>query len=153
MSKTILKMKKIVKIISILVLLISFGSCNNDDKTFQEVEQVPVYAISNTSAAHAITVYREKPLLIEFTDEIKAFSFGINNYSDSSDETTYMISFNKVIVTQPELGPATSEEVAYEITGDVATGDGTLKTTVDNGDGSFTESTFTISIAKEHRLN
>jgi hypothetical protein len=146
-------MKKIMKILSIVVFLLSFGSCNTNDKTYQEVESVPVYAITNTSAAHAITIYREKPLLIEFTDEIKAFSFDINSYSDSSDETNYNVTFIKVIITQPESGPATSEEVAYEITGDVITGIGSLKTTVDNGDGSFTEEIYTIEIAKENRLN
>ncbi|WP_139956996.1 hypothetical protein [Flavicella sediminum] len=151
-------MKKFIKYISILAVIISLASCESNEKSFPELELVPIYALTNIDGAGdmpiSISVYRDEALMVEYIDALpRLLSFETTNFSDLSDATNYDLSFDKNIVVEQESGPDLIETIRYEIAADVVLGTGTLTTTKDNGDGTNTVQVYTIAIAKEQRYN
>lgn len=142
-------MKKIIKYISVFAIIL-LSSCSDNEKNLNTVQVTDVYSITDINgvdAVQSITIYRAQPLVVEYINSTSIKSYETTGYVDASDDLTYSMSFNKIIVTSQESGPDLVEELAYVIDADVLLGTGTL--TVTNSDLSV--EVYTISISKANR--
>ena len=140
-------MKNIIKLLS-LILVFSTFSCDYEEYDVPDIDLTSVYSISetNNSTMDPINIYRETALLTVWN--VKAISsYTTNSYSDTSDESTYMVSFTateSVTVTDAEgnesMGTKTSD---YVISADKVTGLASVEILVTQPDAS----TSTISVS------
>lgn len=133
-------MKTIIKYISILAIVLTFTNCE-EESNFQDpnIALVPVYSITDiqgTNTPFKINIYKLKSLIIEYSSSVNATSYTSSSYMDTSTDTNYEISVNKM---------DDGSTVNYLINADKATGVGTM--TVDG------TTTFDIIIAEEDVYN
>jgi hypothetical protein len=114
-------MKHIIKYFTILLVLVSFASCEEEDNFKQsDASLTGVYSITEISgngSPFKINIYKEKSLIIEYTTEVNLSSFTSAEYSDTSTDTNYQITVNKI---------ENSTTTVYVISADKTTGDGTI---------------------------
>lgn len=115
-------MKNIIKFLTLFSVILTLSSCDDEVEWRQsEVELTPVYAITditgNNAPAVAIHIYKDKPLIIEYTTDVNVVSFDSSGYSDMSTESNYQITVIKNSGT---------EQFEYIVTGDKTSGVGTL---------------------------
>jgi len=133
-------MKKNIKYLGLFAIILAFFSCT-EETNFKEpdIALVPVYAITNivgANAPFAINVYKEKPLIIEYTTSVNPNSFTSSGYVDSSTATNFEFAVNKL---------ANGTVVSYRVSADKVSGNGTL--TVDN------VTVYTIKVAEKQVYN
>ena len=114
-------MKLIYKYITVLILIITFASCE-EESNFQEsdIALTPVYSlteITGNNAAFKINIYKQKNIITEYSTKFNLKSFTSSGFSDTSDATNYQVSVSKM-----EDG----NTINYAITADKTTGNGTL---------------------------
>ncbi|BAX78481.1 hypothetical protein [Labilibaculum antarcticum] len=140
-------MKNIIKLLSLILVFATF-SCEYEEYDVPDIELTSVYTISETNneTMDQINIYRETALLTVWNDKFIS-SYETNNYSDTSDETTYMVSFTateSVTVTDAEgnesMGTKTYD---YVISADKVTGVTSVEILVTQPDAS----TSTISVS------
>ncbi|OEK07665.1 hypothetical protein A8C32_16940 [Flavivirga aquatica] len=147
----------IIKFCCLFTLIFSVIGCG-EEAEFQasDIELVPIYYVTDivgSEAPHSIEVYKEKPLLIEFSSKVQAKSFAISNYQDLSDGTAFNITFDKVVLMEQEDGSFIDVVNSYVINADVLTGDGSIEITWQNSDNTFTTETYTIKLVETERYN
>ncbi|WP_066627784.1 hypothetical protein [Labilibacter marinus] len=90
-------MKKFINISSLLVfVLLALVSCEEYEWNESDLAEVPVYALTNIEgemALHAIEVYPQQSLTIEFEKASALKSFAITDYQDVSTASDYDISY------------------------------------------------------------
>jgi len=122
------------------MIAVVFFSCT-EESNFKEpdIALVPVYAITNivgANAPFAINIYKEKPLVIEYTTAVNPISFVSSGFVDSSTATNVELTVNK-------LNNGTA--VNYRVSADKVSGNGTL--TIDNG------TVYTIKVVEKQVYN
>ncbi len=114
-------MKTIIAYLSILIIAITFTSCEIKDNFLEpDIELVPVYSITNIKGPNSlfkINIYKQKDLIIEYSSSVNAVSFSSNNYMDTSTDDTYVIIVDKM---------KEDKIINYAVTADKLTGQGTL---------------------------
>ena len=113
-------MKKIIKYFTIILVVFSFTSCE-EESNFKDadISLTNVYSITEISGGSPfkINVYQSKNLIIEYQTESSVESFVSSGFSDTSDATNYMFSVDKIDDTNT---------INYQVTADKTTGVGTL---------------------------
>lgn len=113
-------MKKIIKYFTIILVVFSFTSCE-EESNFKDadISLINVYSITEISGGSPfkINVYQSKNLIIEYQTESSVKSFVSSGFSDTSDATNYMFSVDKIDDTNT---------INYQVTADKTTGVGTL---------------------------
>ncbi len=143
-------------LISFLALIaIFFSACNDNQSTTPDIKLVPVYAISNiigTNPAYAIEVYREKTLMLIYSNNVNLKSFAITDYVDSSNDSDFKLSFRASEKAKAVLGGDTLINSRYELNGLKATNLASLKVVSYIKTDSLTR-VFNVKIAEESRYN
>jgi len=88
-------MKKIL-ILSLAFVALELASCESDIWPESEITKVPVYKvvdIDGDNAPYELQVYKTKPLLIQYQNEVTAAPFEMLNYLDQSNDL-YSIQFS-----------------------------------------------------------
>ena len=114
-------MKNNIKYLGLFAIILAFFSCS-EESNFKDpdIALVPVYAITNivgSNAPFAINIYKEKPLIIVYNTSVNPISYMATGYTDSSTESNYEITVNRV---------SENDTVIYTITADKTTGVGNL---------------------------
>jgi len=116
-------------ILSLLAVAFLACSCETEEWPTSDIKLVPIYAISSivgSSAPYSLEIYRENPLLIEYTTSLRLNAQTTSNYIDDSDETNYNVSFNASKDTVTSLGIDTLLNRRYVIAGNKSTNIGTM---------------------------
>ncbi len=145
------------KVLSIFVLALLFftTSCDEQQWPVSDVKLVPIYQLTNivgTNAPYSIEIYKEKPLLVEFSNAVNVKSLAYSNYADLSTELNYNMKFKATEKSKSILGADTLLTRRYELNGVKASNTGTLKIVKYNKTDSTTNS-YTIKIADASRYN
>lgn len=114
-------MKKILKYLTVLLVVFSLTSCEEENNFKEsEVSLTSVYSISEFSGGslYKVNVYQKENLIIEYETASIVKKFASSNFSDSSNDTNYMFSVDKI----DEAGTA----INYTVTADKTTGIGNL---------------------------
>ena len=92
----IIQMKNLIKLISLLLIAALFSSC--DEKVWQEsdLNEVPIYSISEMTggnALHALEIYPDQDLVIEFEKATALESFDLFDFEDASTSENYELNY------------------------------------------------------------
>ncbi len=107
------------------MLVLKMYNCD-EENNFKEsdINLVPVYSLTeiNNGGPFKINIYKEKPLIVEYSSNVTLFNYASPGYADTSTDI-----MNKITVYKIVDGVA----INYVISADKTTGEGTL--TIDSG--------------------
>jgi len=129
-------MKKIIKYVMLLSIIVTSFSCDEKEWLQPDVALTPIYAltdISGANAPNAINIYENIALIVEYKSDVLLSSFMSSNYVDSSTETMYEISVDKIIQFQPGDNGVDAITITYKVSADKITGLGTLTEISEDG--------------------
>ncbi|WP_298493843.1 hypothetical protein [uncultured Algibacter sp.] len=133
-------MKNIIKILSLLILVLTMYNCD-EENNFKEsdINLVPVYSLTeiNNDGPFKINIYKEKPLIVEYSSNVTLSNYASSGYADTSTDIMYQITVNKIV---------DGVAVNYVISADKTTGEGTLN--IDSG-----ASTHNVLLTEEEVYN
>ncbi len=87
-------MKTKLFLISILTLLLV--SCEEKEWQQSDISLVPVFQVDYVNSDMALEIYKEKPLLLEYSTSTLVSAYTLNDLSDQSTDSLYLISFNRM---------------------------------------------------------
>lgn len=114
----------------LLAFVLMLSSCTDKETQIADIKLVPVYAISSiigTNAPYSIEVYKEKALMLVYSNNVNVKALSSSNYIDASTETDFNVTFRAAEKTKSVLGIDSLINSRYELRGVKATGISTLK--------------------------
>lgn len=148
---------KIKHIFSVMVLILSLTSCEDNSWATSDIKEVPIYYVSNFTGTgtkpFALEVYREKSLLLEYKNSALMFApLTTTNYSDVSDAVNFNVKFRAQEKAKTTLDADTILNRRYELSGVKSTNIGQLIVVKYNKTDSVV-STFAIKVSESTRYN
>lgn len=131
-------MKNIIKFFALFSIVLTLISCDEKEWLQPDIDLTIAYSITNITGLGAvkINVYKEKPLIVEYTTSVALKNYDSSTFVDSSDDTTINFTVNKI---------ANGGTISYAVSADKISGIGSL--TVDGG------SVYTIKVAEIQLYN
>ncbi|WP_010134786.1 hypothetical protein [Ochrovirga pacifica] len=123
-------MKKIYKTLSLLFAAMLLFACE-ENSLFDgdpNLNTSPIYSVSgfNNNRPIKLNIYQQEAFVIEYQTNTTLNKYATKDYVDNSTETTFDVTFVKLVSQEQEDGSIIDQEISYDLDGDKTTGSGTL---------------------------
>lgn len=85
-----------MKFILISLLTLLLVSCEEKEWKQSDISLVPVYQVNYLSSNEALEIYQTKPLLLEYENSLLVTPYELENYTDTSTDSLYLIKFSRM---------------------------------------------------------
>lgn len=152
-------MKNINKIIGLLLLVISFVACDEENH-FQDsnIALTSVYSVTNISnnGPFKINVYQDNALVIEYVSASNAVKYTSSGYVDSSTETDYQLEWQitkERLVDNDGIEELETYTAAHILSADKESGLGSVDVTSTFKDGSSVITVHNVTVTEDEVYN